>query len=90
MGSVTATPDASTVERQETDEAVRPGHEAVSEVLVSAGQPWKFFGRLLVLPGITRIAAKVYRLVADNRYRLPGSTPACAVSRPSDPGRSAA
>lgn len=61
------------------DGAVRSGHEAIAVVLGAAGWFWRFVGRALVLPGISWIAAKVYRLVADNRYRLPGGTPACAV-----------
>ena len=67
------------------DGTVRSGHEAIAWVLNSAGRPWKIIGRTVLLPGISWIAAKVYRLVADNRYRLPGSTPACAVTRRSQP-----
>jgi predicted DCC family thiol-disulfide oxidoreductase YuxK len=62
------------------DGTVHSGHEAISGVLSSAGRPWKIVGRMVLLPGISWPAAKVYRLVADNRYRLPGSTPACAVA----------
>jgi predicted DCC family thiol-disulfide oxidoreductase YuxK len=58
---------------------VRSGHEAIAAVLGSAGRSWRVVGRMLVLPGISWIAARAYRLVADNRYRLPGGTPACAV-----------
>jgi predicted DCC family thiol-disulfide oxidoreductase YuxK len=61
------------------DGTVRSGHEAIAAVLSTAGRIWRIAGRLLLLPGITWMAAKAYRLVADNRYRLPGSTPACAV-----------
>lgn len=60
------------------DGTVRSGHEAIAATLNSAGLPWKLAGRVLLLPGISWLAAKTYRLVADNRYRLPGSTPACA------------
>jgi predicted DCC family thiol-disulfide oxidoreductase YuxK len=63
-----------------TDGAVRSGHEAIAAVLGSAGPPWRIVGRTLLLPGISWLAARAYRLVADNRYRLPGSTPACARS----------
>jgi predicted DCC family thiol-disulfide oxidoreductase YuxK len=62
------------------DGTVRSGHEAIAAVLSSAGGIWKLVGRTLLLPGISWIAAKLYRLVADNRYRLPGGTPACAVT----------
>jgi predicted DCC family thiol-disulfide oxidoreductase YuxK len=57
---------------------VRSGHEAIAAVLGTARGIWKVIGRALLLPGISWVAARVYRLVADNRYRLPGGTPACA------------
>jgi predicted DCC family thiol-disulfide oxidoreductase YuxK len=60
--------------------AVSSGHEAIAAILGTAGRTWKIIGRMVLLPGISPIAAKVYRLVADNRNRLPGSTPACAVT----------
>ena len=61
------------------DGTVRSGHEAVAAALRSAGGAWAPVGRLLVAPGIAPIAAVAYRLVAANRHRLPGGTPACAV-----------
>jgi predicted DCC family thiol-disulfide oxidoreductase YuxK len=61
------------------DGAVRSGHEAIAAVLSKAGWFWRVASRPLTLPGLSWVAAKVYRLVADNRYRLPGGTPACAV-----------
>jgi len=64
----------------ETDGAVRSGHEAIAAVLSAAGPLWKLMSRAILLPGISWLAAKAYRLVANNRYRLPGGTPACAVS----------
>ncbi len=62
------------------DGSVRGGHEAIAAALVSAGGPWRRLGQLLLAPGVTWIAARAYRLIAANRYRLPGGTPACAVS----------
>jgi predicted DCC family thiol-disulfide oxidoreductase YuxK len=67
------------------DGAVRSGHEAIAAALGAAGPVWRFAGRLLLLPGISWLAARGYRLVADNRYRLPGGTPACAVGKPDRP-----
>lgn len=64
----------------EVDGTVRSGYEAIAAVLSAAGPPWKLVGRALTLPGVSWIAARVYGLVADNRYRLPGGTPACAVT----------
>jgi predicted DCC family thiol-disulfide oxidoreductase YuxK len=62
------------------DGTIRSGHEAIAAVLSAAGGIWKVAGRTILLPGISRLAAKVYQLVADNRYRLPGGTPACAIA----------
>jgi len=62
------------------DGTVRSGHEAIAAMLVTAGRIWKIIGRMILLPRISWMAAKVYRLVARNRYRLPGGTPACALS----------
>ena len=63
----------------EIDGTIRSGHEAVAAALRSAGGVWALAGRVLLAPGISPIAAGAYRLVADNRHRLPGGTPACAV-----------
>ena len=69
---------ADAVQWVRTDGAVRSGHEAIAAVLASAGRVWRIIGRVLLLPGISWLAARAYRLTADNRYRLPGGTPACA------------
>jgi predicted DCC family thiol-disulfide oxidoreductase YuxK len=69
----------------EVDGRVRSGHEAIAASLIAAGGIWKLAGRTLLVPGISWFAARVYRLVARNRYRLPGGTPACAM--PPDPDR---
>lgn len=61
------------------DGTVRSGHEAIAAALIAAGQPWRTAGRMLLTPGISWIAARAYRLIARNRYRLPGGTPACAL-----------
>jgi predicted DCC family thiol-disulfide oxidoreductase YuxK len=59
------------------DGTVRSGHEAIAATLATAGRTWKITGRVILLPGISWMAAKIYRLVAHNRHRLPGGTPAC-------------
>lgn len=56
---------------------VRSGHRAIAATLGAGAPLWRAFGRLLVLPGIGWVAARAYELVAANRYRLPGGTPAC-------------
>lgn len=62
------------------DGTVRSEYEAIAAMLNTAGRIWKIISRVILLPGISGMAAKVYRLVAANRYRLPGSTPARAHS----------
>ena len=69
---------ADAVQWVEVDGTIRSGHEAIAAVLGSAGRIWRVVGRVLLLPGVSWLAARAYRLVADNRYRLPGGTPACA------------
>jgi predicted DCC family thiol-disulfide oxidoreductase YuxK len=76
---VTAEQATEAVQWVGADGTVRSGHEAIAAVLATAGRIWRVAGRALVLPGVTWVAARAYRLVADNRYRLPGGTPACAV-----------
>jgi predicted DCC family thiol-disulfide oxidoreductase YuxK len=71
---------ADAVQLVQTDGTVHSGHEAIAAVLGTARRVWRIVGRALLLPGISWIAARAYRLVADNRYRLPGGTPACAVT----------
>jgi predicted DCC family thiol-disulfide oxidoreductase YuxK len=68
---------AAAVQWVSVDGTVRSGHEAIAATLESAGGIWKIAGRAILLPGISSVAARVYRLVADNRHRLPGGTPAC-------------
>ncbi|MDX6605322.1 MAG: hypothetical protein QOF23_1831 [Solirubrobacterales bacterium] len=71
---------AEAVQWVQVDGTVRSGHAAIAAVLQTAGRIWRIVGRVVLLPGISWMAARVYRLVADNRQRLPGGTPACAVA----------
>ena len=43
---------------------------------------WRPAGALLVAPGFSWLAERVYSWVADHRYALPGGTPACRVEDP--------
>lgn len=63
------------------------GSQAVAKALLSAGRGWAVLGALLTLPPLRWAAHGVYRLVADNRHRMPGGTAACAMpgSRPTGP-----
>lgn len=62
------------------DGSVTSGSRAVMAMLRTAPQPWPLIGLVGDLPGIAWVAAKAYRWVAANRYRLPGSTPACELA----------
>jgi predicted DCC family thiol-disulfide oxidoreductase YuxK len=53
------------------------GHRAIARSLIAAGGGWKVLGTALLVPPISWIAALLYRVVAKNRHRLPGGTPAC-------------
>jgi predicted DCC family thiol-disulfide oxidoreductase YuxK len=66
--------------------AVYGGSQAVARLLLSARGGWKVLGALLTLPPVRWAAHLVYRVVANNRSRLPGSTAACAPTarRPGD------
>ena len=67
------------VQLVEINGTIRAGHEAIAAALERAGGTWALAGRTLLLPAISPIARSTYRLIADNRHRLPGGTPACAV-----------
>lgn len=58
------------------------GAQAVAKLLLSAGRGWAPLGAVLTLPPMRWGAHAVYRLVANNRGRLPGGTPACALPKP--------
>jgi predicted DCC family thiol-disulfide oxidoreductase YuxK len=62
------------------------GADAVAALLVDSGRGWRLLGRLMHLPLLDRIARVTYRLIAANRHRLPGGTPACALPAPPRPG----
>jgi predicted DCC family thiol-disulfide oxidoreductase YuxK len=62
----------------DVDGTIRSGHEAIVAALRGAGGVWALAGRALLAPVLSPIAADAYRLIAANRHRLPGGTPACA------------
>ncbi|MCX2733584.1 DUF393 domain-containing protein [Saccharopolyspora sp. NFXS83] len=65
---------------------VRGGADAVAALFRHCGFPWSVPGTLLSLPVLRSLAAFAYRWIAANRYRLPGSTPACALPADQRPG----
>jgi predicted DCC family thiol-disulfide oxidoreductase YuxK len=58
------------------------GAQAAAKVLLSSGGAGPVLGALLMLPPLRWAAHGVYRLIANNRQRMPGGTAACAVPGP--------
>ncbi|MEW9514094.1 thiol-disulfide oxidoreductase DCC family protein [Streptomyces bacillaris] len=65
---------------------VHGGAQAFAKLLLSAGGGWAWLGGLLTLAPLRWVAHGVYRLVAANRSRLPGGSPACALPADRRPG----
>ncbi|WP_405664253.1 DUF393 domain-containing protein [Streptomyces sp. NBC_01166] len=65
---------------------VSGGAQAIAKLFLNAGGLWAWLGGLLALPPVRWIAHGVYRLVATNRDRLPGGSPACALPADRRPG----
>ncbi len=61
------------------DGSVASGHHAVARTLIHGGGLWKVLGRFIVMPGVGRVSAVVYRWVAENRHRMPGGTAECVL-----------
>jgi predicted DCC family thiol-disulfide oxidoreductase YuxK len=63
------------------------GAQAVAKLLMNGRRrAWAPLGALLTLPPVRQVAHVVYRLVADNRQRMPGGTAACALPAAQRPG----
>jgi predicted DCC family thiol-disulfide oxidoreductase YuxK len=58
---------------------IHGGAQAVARLLLTAGGIYTAAGWALRTPPIRWIAAGVYRLIANNRQRMPGGTAACAL-----------
>jgi predicted DCC family thiol-disulfide oxidoreductase YuxK len=56
------------------------GHRAFAEAARAFGGVWWILGSLGRVRLLDRIGARTYAGLARNRFRLPGSTPACQVS----------
>ena len=67
-------------------EGVRYGASAWAAALRTGPLPWRLVARVMEAPGARVVASKVYRWIADNRHRLPGGTPACAMPPPASSG----
>jgi predicted DCC family thiol-disulfide oxidoreductase YuxK len=69
-----------------TSGRVSGGAAAVADLLKCCRAPWSLLGRVMSAPLVRGLAERVYRWVADNRYRLPGATPACELPPEQRPG----
>jgi len=65
---------------------VHRGAQAVAELLLHTGRLWHDVGALMGRPPVSWLASGVYTVVAGNRGRLPGGTPACALPPEQRPG----
>ena len=63
------------------DEArqIHGGAQAFARWLIHSGGLWRAAGTMITLPPIRWVAAGIYRLIANNRDKMPGGTPACAL-----------
>jgi predicted DCC family thiol-disulfide oxidoreductase YuxK len=68
------------------DGRVDGGAQAVAALLIDSGGPWRILGTAMRSVPVRALAHLVYRLVADNRHRLPGGTPACVLPPDQRPG----
>lgn len=61
------------------------GHRAIARWLIASGLPWSAAGHLMLVPPVSWLAAGAYRLVANNRHRIPGpwrrDAATCGVTR---------
>ncbi|WP_020387707.1 thiol-disulfide oxidoreductase DCC family protein [Kribbella catacumbae] len=61
------------------DGKIHGGAQAFARWLIHSGGLWRVAGTMFTFPPIRWIAAGIYRLIASNRDKMPGGTPACAL-----------
>jgi predicted DCC family thiol-disulfide oxidoreductase YuxK len=61
------------------------GHRAIAAALRAGHPVWRPVGALLVAPGFSWLAERIYSWIASHRFALPGGTPACRVEDPNLP-----
>lgn len=70
----------------DTTRRVFGGAAAVAELLKHCRGPVRLAGMIMSAPVVRTVAEWVYRRVSENRYRLPGATPACQLPANQRPG----
>ena len=81
---LTAAQCAEAVQWVADDGSHASGATACGRALQQGSLPLRILGTLVLLPPLSWLAAGLYRLVATNRMRLPGGTPACALPSPAE------
>jgi predicted DCC family thiol-disulfide oxidoreductase YuxK len=61
------------------------GHAAIAAAMRTGHPVWRPVGALLMAPGFSWLAARIYGWTADHRHALPGGTPACRADNPDKP-----
>lgn len=74
---VTAMECAESIQFVSTEGGRTKEGRAVAQLLKVSRRPWPILGSIVDLPLVINLANVTYRIVARNRFRLPGSTPAC-------------
>lgn len=68
------------------DGRVFGGAQGAAKLLLEAGGLWWPLGAIARIPPFRWAAHGLYRLIANNRHRMPGGTAACALSPAQRPG----
>lgn len=58
---------------------VHSAEAGIARVLITGGRGWAVIGRVMLVPGIRRVAALAYKWIAKNRHRMPGGTAQCSL-----------
>jgi predicted DCC family thiol-disulfide oxidoreductase YuxK len=70
----------------DTEGRVTGGAQAVARLLMDAGGLWWPPGAIMRVPPFRWLAHGAYRLIANNRHRMPGGTAACMLPAAQRPG----
>lgn len=55
------------------------GVGAMAGMLRTGGFPYRFFGRVMLAPGVSPLLTRVQAIFYRNRHRLPGGTESCRI-----------
>lgn len=63
------------------NDVVTGGSKAIFFAGKQLKKPWPYIATLLLLPGISFLSERIYKVVAKNRHRMPGGTAACEIDK---------